>query len=101
MTQKQLEDYVIERTKWKRKDLKKIYNSKYDFYINAEQALADLNDCYNQALAKGIKRIKVITGQGTGRLIEAVSSLLVQWKQQNKIEAWSQTPNKGEFNFRF
>ena len=39
--QKQLEDYVIERTKWKRKDLKKIYNSKYDFYINAEQALAD------------------------------------------------------------
>ncbi len=39
--QKQLEDYVIERTKWKRKDLKKIYNSKYDFYINSEQALAD------------------------------------------------------------
>ena len=39
--QKQLEDYVIERTKWKRKDLKKICNSKYDFYINSEQALAD------------------------------------------------------------
>ena len=37
--QKQLEDYVIERTKWKRKDLKKIYNSKYDYYINAEEAL--------------------------------------------------------------
>lgn len=38
--QKQLEDYVIERTNWKRKDLKKIYNSKYDYYINAEEALA-------------------------------------------------------------
>lgn len=39
--QKHLEDYVIERTKWKRKDLKKIYNTKYDYYISAEEALAD------------------------------------------------------------
>lgn len=39
--QRQLEDYVVERTKWKRKDLKKIYNSKYDYYMNAQKALDD------------------------------------------------------------
>ncbi len=37
--QLRLEDYVIERTKLKRKDLKKIYNIKQDYYINADQAL--------------------------------------------------------------
>lgn len=81
-------------------DTKEVY--KIDLHgLSAQQAITDLNACYNQALSQGIRRINVVTGQGSGRLIEAVSSLLVQWKQENKIEAWSQTPNKGEFNFRF
>lgn len=37
--QKQLEDYVIERTNWKRKDLRKIYAAKLDYYIRAQEAL--------------------------------------------------------------
>ena len=37
--QKQLEDYVIERTNWKRKDLRKIYAAKREYYIRAQEAL--------------------------------------------------------------
>ena len=37
--QNHLEEYVIERTNLKKKDLKKIYDSKQDYYINAKEAL--------------------------------------------------------------
>lgn len=69
--------------------------------LSAQHAVAELSSAYDDAMTKGLRRIRVITGSGTGRLIEAIGSLLSQWKQQNKIEAWSQTPNKGEFNFKF
>lgn len=37
--QKHLEDYMLERSNLKRKDLKKIYQLKRDFYISAKQAI--------------------------------------------------------------
>lgn len=39
--QRHLEDYTIERTKWKRKDLNRILQNKEDHYLKADQALFD------------------------------------------------------------
>lgn len=68
--------------------------------LTAAQTISELNDAYAEAITKGLKRVRVITGHGTGRLIEAVSAELAQWKANDKIESWSQTPGKGEFNFK-
>lgn len=39
--QRHLEDYTIERTKWKHKDLNKILQNKEDHYLKANLALSD------------------------------------------------------------
>lgn len=69
--------------------------------LTAAQTISEISDAYADALSKGLHRMKIVTGRGTGRLIDAVSSQLVQWKGSNKIETWSQTPNTGEFNLKF
>ena len=69
--------------------------------LTSAQALSEMSEAYAEAISAGLRRIKIITGRGTGRLIETVSSELAQWQQQNKIETWSQTPGMGEFNLKF
>jgi len=69
--------------------------------LSASQTVKEMIDAYNRALSAGLHRMKIITGRGSGRLIEAVSSQLVQWKNTNTIETWSQVSNSGEFNLKF
>lgn len=69
--------------------------------LTAAQTVKEMSDAYARALSEGFKRMKIITGRGSGRLIEAVSSQLVQWKNNSTIESWSQVEKGGEFNLKF